>query len=117
MKSVWNTSRTSSQRNSGSVVTFAAYAHHGEALRRPLERDVRGAPATALAIVRGRRRLGFEFKRTDAPKLTSSMASALEALELDRIDVVHAGSETYPMHPKVRALAISSLLRAFEPMR
>ncbi len=38
------------------------------------------------------RRLGFEIKRTDAPRLTPSMKSALDALGLERLFVVHAGA-------------------------
>ncbi|MFQ5745019.1 MAG: ATP-binding protein, partial [Acidobacteriota bacterium] len=57
-----------------------------------------------LLVVRGRRRLGYEFKRTDAPKLSSSMKSAIDALGLERIDLVHAGADTYSMHEKVRAV-------------
>ena len=36
-----------------------------------------------LLIVSGQRRLGFEVKRTTAPRLTRSMASVLEALDLE----------------------------------
>jgi predicted AAA+ superfamily ATPase len=62
-----------------------------------------------LLVVRGRRRLGFEFKRTDAPKLTASMRTALEDLKLDRVDVVHAGEHTFPLGERVRAVALGRL--------
>lgn len=39
-----------------------------------------------LLIVRGRRRLGFEIKRTTAPEITKSMRIALADLRLDRLD-------------------------------
>lgn len=63
-----------------------------------------------LLVIRGRRRLGFEVKRTDAPHLTRSIHSALTNLSPDRIDVVHAGSETFPLAPKVRALSATRIL-------
>lgn len=59
-----------------------------------------------LLVVRGRRRLGFEFKRTVAPKVTKSMHIALEDLKLDRLDVVHAGEETFPLGERIRAVGM-----------
>jgi predicted AAA+ superfamily ATPase len=50
-----------------------------------------------LLVVRGRRRLGFEFKRTVAPKVTRSVRTALEDLGLQRLDVIHAGDQTFPL--------------------
>ncbi|MEK7443466.1 MAG: ATP-binding protein, partial [candidate division NC10 bacterium] len=44
-----------------------------------------------LLVVRGRRRLGFEFKRTSGPSVTRSMHVALADLRLERLDVIHAG--------------------------
>jgi hypothetical protein len=63
-----------------------------------------------LLIIRGRQRLGFEIKRTSAPKLTPSMRNALEDLKLKRLDVIHAGDETFPLDKKVRAIAFTRLL-------
>jgi len=40
-------------------------------------------------------RIGFEFKRTAAPKLTKSMRIALGDLKLDRVDVIHPGEDTF----------------------
>jgi len=63
-----------------------------------------------LLVARGTSRIGFEFKRTTAPTLTRSMHIALGDLRLSRLDVVHAGSRSFPMHPKIRALALNRLL-------
>jgi hypothetical protein len=63
-----------------------------------------------LLVVRGRRRLGFEFKRTVAPGLTRSMRIAAEDLKLDSLDVVHAGPETFALGPGFRAVAVTRLL-------
>ncbi len=69
-----------------------------------------------LLIVHGRKRLGFELKRTVAPSVTPSMRSALADLELTRLDVIHAGSDTYPLAPKVRAVALERVLEDVEPL-
>jgi predicted AAA+ superfamily ATPase len=63
-----------------------------------------------LLIVRGKQKLGFEFKRTDAPRVTASMRSALETLKLGSLSVVHAGNESYPLAKKVRAIAARDLV-------
>lgn len=62
-----------------------------------------------LLVVRGGRRVGFEIKRTTTPTLTRSVRSALETLSLDRVEVVHAGRDTFPLGKNVRALAFSRL--------
>jgi predicted AAA+ superfamily ATPase len=69
-----------------------------------------------LLVVRGSRRWGFEFKRTVAPRLTRSMRSALADLHLERLEVVHAGEQTFPLTANVRALALTRLLDDLEPL-
>ena len=69
-----------------------------------------------LLVVRGNRRLGFEFKRTETPRMTKSMHSALADLELERLDVVHAGQATFPMTEQVRAVAARSILDEVPPL-
>lgn len=70
-----------------------------------------------LLVARGRRRWGFEFKRTDAPRITPSQRSALETLKLDRLDVIHAGTATFPLGRRVRAVAAADLLQEIKPLR
>jgi len=62
-----------------------------------------------LLIVRGRRRWGFEVKKTSAPSLTRSMHIAMKDLRLDRLDVIHAGRESFALAPNVRALALADV--------
>lgn len=69
-----------------------------------------------LLIVRGSRRLGFEIKRTTAPSVTRSMRSALKTLELERLDVIHAGENTFPLAEGVRAVAFGRLEEELEPL-
>ncbi len=63
-----------------------------------------------LFIHAGRRRWGFEFKHTTTPKVTRSMHSAIKDLGLTRLDVVHAGRDTFPLTKIVRAVAANRLL-------
>lgn len=58
----------------------------------------------------GRRRIGFEFKRTSSPRVTPSMRAALESLDLHELNVVYAGQETFPLSKKVRAVAAARLV-------
>ena len=67
-------------------------------------------PELDLLWVRGRRRWGFEFKRTSSPTMTRSLYAALEALDLQRAFVVHAGNKTFPLHRKVTAVSANRLL-------
>ena len=67
-----------------------------------------------LLILRGSERRGFELKRTTAPRLTRSMHVALEDLSLSSLDVIHAGKDTFPLAPKVRAIAARRLLDDLE---
>ena len=62
-----------------------------------------------LLVVAGDRRYGFEVKRAEAPRPTPSMRSAFETLGLDRLDVVHAGAQSYAMAPGMRALPAARL--------
>jgi hypothetical protein len=69
-----------------------------------------------LLVVRGQTRLGFEFKRTAAPRLTPSMRVATKDLGLARLDVVHAGGATFPLAPRIRALALDRVLDDLMPL-
>lgn len=69
-----------------------------------------------LLVMRGNRRLGFEVKRTSAPAVTPSMRVALEDLRLERIDVLHAGRDTFPLAERVRAVATHRIWTDVEPL-
>jgi len=69
-----------------------------------------------LLIVRGRKRLGFEIKRTSSPKITPSMRVSLNDLNLQRLDIIHAGEESFRMHKKIRAVSILNLLTDLHPL-
>ena len=63
-----------------------------------------------LLIVRGRRRRGFEIKRTDAPSVTRSMRVALHDLKLDRLEVIHGGAHSFPLDDRIHAVALERVL-------
>jgi predicted AAA+ superfamily ATPase len=62
-----------------------------------------------LLILKDGHRIGVECKRVDAPRLTPSMRSAMQDLELDRLFVVYPGTLTYPIAEKISALPINYL--------
>lgn len=70
-----------------------------------------------LLVVRGRRRWGFEIKRTAAPTVTRSMRTALADLNLERLFVIHAGRHSFDMAEKIRAIALPHMLGELKPWR
>ena len=69
-----------------------------------------------LLVLDGARCHGFEVKRSEAPRLTRSMRSAVETLGLDNLDVVHAGTERYRLAGRVRALPAGKLIDTLQPL-
>jgi hypothetical protein len=51
-----------------------------------------------------------EFKRADAPRLTSSMAIALRDLRLDALYVVYPENGRYVVADRVQAVPLAALL-------
>lgn len=68
-----------------------------------------GAELDLLVEVDGQR-IGVEVKRTDKPRITASMRSALDTLDLDQILVVHAGDQRFPLDDRVHAIGAVDLL-------
>ncbi len=62
-----------------------------------------------LMVTLGGRRLGFEIKRTDAPRPTPSMRSAQQVLGLEKLIVVHAGTGAWPMAEGIEAVPLAGL--------
>ena len=44
------------------------------------------------------------------------MRIALSDLKLERPEVIHAGDDTFPLAPRVRAVALSRLLEDLQPL-
>lgn len=64
-----------------------------------------------FAHVRGKP-YGFEFKRSDAPKVTPSMRIALEDLNLEHLFVVYPGTKSYALAPRITAIGLNAIGRA-----
>ncbi len=60
-----------------------------------------------LLVFEGSRRIGLEFKRTSAPRMTRSMHSALGDLKLDRIFVLFPGDTRFRLHERVDAVGLT----------
>ena len=58
----------------------------------------------------GGKRIGVEVTRTDQPRVTPSMRSALTTLGLDRLVVVHAGNADFPMAEMIDAVSVNTAL-------
>ena len=63
-----------------------------------------------LLMLKDGRRVGVEFKRSDAPQLTPSMRIALDDLALDALYVVYPGDRRYGLAPRVQAVPLAALL-------
>lgn len=73
-------------------------------------------PELDLFVSYGGQRLGFEIKRTTSPRRTRSMHSALAALRLDRLDVIHAGEHTFALGDRLRAVSLARLADDVAPI-
>jgi hypothetical protein len=73
-----------------------------------------GGAELDLLVVRGRKRWGFEFKRTAQPAVTRSMTTALDDLGLRRLFVIHAGAASFPMKERISAVALSRIMDDLE---
>jgi uncharacterized protein len=74
-----------------------------------------GGAELDLLVVQGGRMRGFEVKYTDAPQVTPSMRSAVADLGLDSLDVIHAGSQTYDMAARIRAVPMERIWQEVKP--
>lgn len=67
-----------------------------------------GAEIDLLVLHRGRR-LGFEAKLADAPRVSRSMRAALVDLGLDRLYVVVPGGPTYDLEERITVTSLGGL--------
>jgi uncharacterized protein len=56
-----------------------------------------------LLIIKNGKRVGYEFKYCDAPKITPSMRIACQDLKLDHLYVVYPGGATFSLSEKITA--------------
>jgi predicted AAA+ superfamily ATPase len=69
-----------------------------------------------LLVNRGNVRRGFEVKLTSSLRVTLSMRSTLETLDLAELVVIHAGVESYPLTHRIRAVALQRLREELQPL-
>lgn len=62
-----------------------------------------------LLFTAGGRKLGFEIRFTEAPRMTASMRTAQETLGLDHLYVVHPGAHRFPMGAGATALPLAAI--------
>ena len=73
---------------------------------------VHGLAELDLFAIRKGRRLGFEIKYTDAPRVTASIRTAIDALKLDEMTIVFPGTADFDLGHGVRARGLESFVNA-----
>ncbi len=62
-----------------------------------------------LLLVRNGRRLGFEVKYTDTPRITTSQRNAIEQLGLDSLTIVCPGDHDHPLSETIRVVGFNHI--------
>jgi len=63
-----------------------------------------------LLIFKNNKRIGFEFKYTDTPKITPSMKLSFEYLNLDEIKVIFPGNIKFKLSNEIEAVGLESII-------
>lgn len=63
-----------------------------------------------LLIHKDGKKMGYEFKFSDAPKLTKSMQTAMEILNLDSLSVIYPGDKNYKLTNKINVIGLELLI-------
>jgi hypothetical protein len=63
-----------------------------------------------LLIFKEGKRIGFEIKYANTPKLTRSLHVALEDLKLDKLIVIYPGEKEFSLHPKIHVMGLVNFL-------
>jgi predicted AAA+ superfamily ATPase len=63
-----------------------------------------------LLIVKDDKKLGFEFKYSTSPKLTTSMKAAIQLLKLDKLTVIHPGSRRFKLSEKIECIGLEEFI-------
>lgn len=66
-----------------------------------------GGAELDLLIIKNGKRIGFEIKYTDRPKITPSMRIACDDLKLDHLYVIFPGTESFPLNECITARGLS----------
>lgn len=68
-----------------------------------------GAELDLLLLDKGKR-IGFEFKYSDAPRMTPSMRAALADLALDHLFIIHPGKGSFPAADNVTVFGLEAFI-------
>lgn len=71
--------------------------------------SVYGRAELDLLILKDTKRIGFEVKYSDSPKVTRSLLTAQQDLSIDELFLVYPGNETFPVHDGIQAVGLSIL--------
>ncbi len=63
-----------------------------------------------IALIKEGQTSGFEFKYTDTPKVTKSMMSAIETLDLKNLMVVIPGNASYRLSEQIKVLGLDQFM-------
>lgn len=62
-----------------------------------------------LLVFKNGKRIGFEFKYTDSPRITKSMQIAMQDLKLDHLFLIYPGDFNFPLHESMTACGLDAL--------
>lgn len=63
-----------------------------------------------LLLLKHGKKLGFEFKLSDAPKLTPSMRIAIEDLKLDSLTVIYPKGRRYRLSEEIQVVSLEEYI-------
>ncbi|MBA2368707.1 MAG: DUF4143 domain-containing protein [Candidatus Protochlamydia sp.] len=65
-----------------------------------------GGAELYLLIIKNGKRIGFEFKYSDAPKITASMKIALSDLKLDHLYIIYPGADSFEIGDQITVISL-----------
>lgn len=72
---------------------------------------VHGQGELDLLILKDGKRLGFEMKYTDHPRMTKSLHQAYSTLGLTELSIIYPGTTSYRLDTQVNVIGLSDLCR------
>ncbi len=72
-----------------------------------------GCELDMLMFTKGKR-IGFEIKFSDAPRITKSMRIAFSDLALEHLYIIYPGCETYQLDYNITVLSVNDLISLFQ---
>lgn len=60
-------------------------------------------------VIYNGKKIGFEIKYTDHPRITKSIHTALEDLDLEKMFIIVPGKDSFPMNEKIRVVGVERI--------